>query len=69
MHLPEVHPSTTAILVYFDVDDTETFQPIKLAFYDLAHEMTVRLSGAELTVGLRKLLEARDCMIRAASPE
>jgi hypothetical protein len=69
VHLPEVHPSTAAILVYFDVDENEAFQPIRLAFYDLAHEMTVRLSGPELTAGLRKLLEARDCMIRAASPE
>jgi hypothetical protein len=28
--------------------------------------MARNLEGAELTVGLRKLLEAKDCMVRAA---
>ena len=28
-----------------------------------------RLSGAELTVGLRKLLEAKDCFVRSALPK
>jgi hypothetical protein len=30
--------------------------------------MASRLDGPELTVGLRKLLEAKDCMVRAALP-
>jgi hypothetical protein len=35
--------------------------------YDMAHAMTVTLPpGAELSAGLRKLLEAKDCFVRAA---
>ncbi|OUC99348.1 hypothetical protein CA984_03740 [Streptosporangium minutum] len=35
--------------------------------HDLAHEMIEQLpDGPELTAGLRKLLEAKDCFVRAA---
>jgi hypothetical protein len=35
--------------------------------YDMAHAMSVVLPpGAELSAGLRKLLEAKDCFVRAA---
>jgi len=40
-------------------------------FANLAVQMVERLAGgdpAELTTGLRKLLEAKDCMVRAALP-
>lgn len=37
-------------------------------FYRLAHMMHDTLPmGAELVAGLRKLLEAKDCMVRAAN--
>ena len=43
---------------------------ISAPFYDLAHQMAGDLSStdhpAELAAGLRKLLEAKDCMVRAA---
>jgi hypothetical protein len=62
-----LHPSTQAILQYFDFGHL----PPQLAavsgdFCSLAHSMAHQLSGPELTAGLRKLLEAKDCMVRAA---
>ena len=37
---------------------------------DLAREMAATLPpSAETTAGLRKLLEAKDCLVRAALPE
>lgn len=36
-------------------------------FHDLAHELAATLpAGAELTTAVRKLLEAKDCAVRAA---
>ena len=46
--------------------------PVKLQtasklFYDLAHDMDAFLpDGREKSAGMRKLLEAKDCMVRAA---
>lgn len=59
------HPSTTAILRYFEFDHLP--QAVSEPFHDLAHMMVESgLDGPELTAGLRKLLEAKDCMVRAA---
>ena len=64
-----MHPSTEAILRYF------TFQhlpegPLRdtsAVCFDLATAMVSALpEGPELTAGLRKLLEAKDCFVRAA---
>lgn len=62
-----MHPSTEAILKYFKSDHL----PQHLADYSRACEVVARfmadsLEGAELTAGLRKLLEAKDCFVRAA---
>lgn len=62
-----MHPSTEAILKYFKSDHL----PEHLADYsrvceEVALFMAERLEGAELTAGLRKLLEAKDCFVRAA---
>lgn len=35
---------------------------------DLAHSMTKDLSGPQLLIGLQKLLEAKDCFVRAKLP-
>ena len=63
------HPATVQLAGYFDPDRVPTYDP----------ELTVELEHAaaavisklpdcpELTVGLRKLLEARDCFHRAAT--
>lgn len=62
-----MHPSTAAILRYFEHDHLPVeLQEISAPFWSLAHEMAVKLDGPELTAGLRKLLEAKDCMVRAA---
>ena len=64
-----MHPATEAILKFFEYQHlpahlAETSRP----FHDLAHDLArnERLQGAELTTGLRKLLEAKDCVVRAA---
>lgn len=60
------HPSTQAILRFFEFDHLPpALQEVSQPFHALAHDMAARLDGAELTVGLRKLLEAKDCMVRA----
>jgi hypothetical protein len=58
-----MHPSTSAILRYFDFAHLPE-QAISRPFCELARSM--QLDGPELTTGLRKLLEAKDCMVRAA---
>lgn len=65
------HPATTAILRHFRWDHLPAqLQEISRPIGELAHAMVDRLpDGPELTAGLRKLLEAKDCMVRAALPE
>jgi hypothetical protein len=62
-----MHPATEAILRFFAYDHLpEHLQAVSRPFHDLAHEMVDQgLEGAEMTTGLRKLLEAKDCMVRA----
>lgn len=62
-----VHSSTEAILRFFEYEHLPAgLQEVSKPFCDLAHEMAARFEGAELTAGLRKLLEAKDCVVRAA---
>jgi hypothetical protein len=65
-----MHPSTAAILRFFAYEHLPShLQEISRPFSELADEMVNRgLDGPEMTVGLRKLLEAKDCMVRAAIP-
>lgn len=66
--LSDRHFSTIHIMGYF----AYSHLPIHLQSYSrecarLALEMCITLyDGPELTVGLRKLLEAKDCFVRAA---
>ena len=62
------HPGTVHLLRYFDHGHLpEGLQPFSAPFGVLAHEMVYLLpDGPELTAGLRKLLEAKDCFVRAA---
>lgn len=65
--MPEQHPAITAILRYFAYAHLPPhLQSFSKPFHDLAVDMAGRLTGAELTAGLRKLLESKDCMVRAA---
>lgn len=62
-----LHPSTAAILRHFRYEHLpERLQSVSRPFCDLAREMAERLpSDPELTAGLRHLLEAKDCAVRA----
>jgi len=62
-----MHPATVQILRFFEFDHLPPrLQEISRPFHELAHDLAGKLDGPELTVGLRKLLEAKDCMVRAA---
>ena len=63
-----MHPATTQILNYFAFDHLpEHLQQVSRGCHDLAHKMATHLpESAEVTAGLRKLLEAKDCFVRAA---
>ena len=68
--LPSVHPATAELLRYFEWEHLpERLQAISRPCGELATAMAKTLSGPELTVGLRKLLEAKDCFVRAALPK
>lgn len=41
-------------------------QPVSKHFHDLAHAMSDLQPGEEKDAGMRKLLEAKDCFVRAA---
>lgn len=61
------HPATEAILKFFEYDHLpSSLKPISARCADVAHDMARELDGPELTAGLRKLLEAKDCFVRAA---
>lgn len=62
------HPSVVAILRYFEWEHLPPhLQEISAPIGILAKSMAERLpQGPELTTGLRKLLEAKDCLVRAA---
>lgn len=66
--LADIHPATAALLKYFSYEHLPPhLQEISRPFHDLAHEMVRKLPKiAEVTVGVRKLLEAKDAFVRAA---
>ena len=60
------HPAVTDILKYFKYDHLpEHLQEVSRPICEIAHLMADTGEGAELTVGLRKLLEAKDCFVRS----
>lgn len=64
---PQQHSAVTSILKYFEYDHLPEEQRIISAQVSaVAHAMAATLSGPELTAGLRKLLEAKDCFVRAS---
>lgn len=64
-----LHPATAALIAYFDYDHLPPeLQQISRPFHVLATDLASQLAGPELTVCLRKLLEAKDCAVRAALP-
>lgn len=64
------HPGTVGLVRFFAWSHLpEHLRPISAQSCDLACAMVATLpDGPELTAGLRKLLEAKDCFVRAALP-
>jgi ferritin-like protein len=61
------HPATLGMLRWFEYAHLpEDLRTVSGLFYDLAHDVTALVpDGPELTTCLRKLLEAKDCAVRA----
>jgi hypothetical protein len=62
------HPAINNLMRFFAYEHLPPrLQEVSKPIAELAHEMASSLqSSAELTAGLRKLLEAKDCFVRAA---
>lgn len=63
------HPATQQLARWFTFDHLtrDEFKPPSRMCAELAQWMVDNLpDGPELTTGLRKLLEAKDCFVRAA---
>jgi hypothetical protein len=63
-----LHPAVEALLRFFEYEHLPLhLREVSEPFCSVAHEMAARLeSSAETTTCLRKLLEAKDCAVRAA---
>ncbi len=69
MPLKELHPATAALLPFFAWGHLPAhLAEVSAPFEALALNLVETLDGPELTVCLRKLLEAKDCAVRAALP-
>lgn len=64
----EHHPDVEHLLSLFEYTHLPPhLRTISAQFWNVAHDMVRRLDyGTELLVGMRKLLEAKDCMVRQA---
>lgn len=63
-----IHSSVSHLLKYFEHEHLPPFlKRVSIPFCELAWNLVVEheLKGPELTVALRKLLEAKDCAVRA----
>lgn len=61
-----MHPSTESLLKFFEYDHLPPhLKAVSAPVCHLAHDLVENLpEGPELTAGLRKLLEAKDCFVR-----
>ena len=67
--LEKLHPATKDILRFFEYRHlSPKLQAVSEMFSNLAYALVFdfELTGPEVTVSLRKLLEAKDCAVRAA---
>lgn len=67
----ELHPDVEELLDYFEFGHLPThLQEVSALFHDLAQLMAWDLNTErtqEVVAGLRKLLESKDCFVRAAT--
>lgn len=70
-YLEKRNPGTLKLLKYFSFAHLPlALQPFSSPFSELAYGLVKVLpDSAELTTALRKLLEAKDCAVRAAMDE
>jgi len=62
-----MHPATAQTLAYFTYDHLpESLQVISRPFCELAQHVADTVQGPQATIALQKLLEAKDCAVRAA---
>lgn len=63
-----MHPNTQALLRYFEYQHLPAhLQEVSAPLCIMARSYAEKLPpGPEVTTGLRKLLEAKDCFVRAA---
>ncbi len=62
-----MHPATEQILRWFRSDHLKPeLREVVEPFAKLAADIAARFDGPEVSVGLRKLLEAKDATVRAA---
>jgi hypothetical protein len=61
-----MHPNTEQLLRFFEYAHLPPhLADVSEHFHALAHWIAKTLDGPEATVALRKLLEAKDCAVRA----
>jgi hypothetical protein len=62
------HPAVSGLLRYLEYTHLPAhLHAVSGPVCDLAHQMVARIPDSpELAAGLRKLLEAKDCLVRAA---
>lgn len=64
------HPSVQQVVQFFEFEhlSRRELREVSEAVADLASDILILIpeDSPELTVGLRKLLEAKDCFVRAA---
>ena len=64
---PAVHPGVYSLLCFFRYEHLPPhLRKISSPMASLALVMAASCDGPEATVGLRKLLEAKDCFVRSA---
>jgi hypothetical protein len=68
MTLPSRHPGTVQLLGFLAFEHLPPhLQAVSAPCHDLGFDMATTLpDGPELTAGLRKLVEAKDCFVRQA---
>lgn len=60
------HPAVAEKLQWFTYEHLSIeLAGVSKPFADLAFELADSLSGAQLTIGLQHLLDAKDCAVRA----
>ena len=65
-----MHFNIASLLGYFKYEHLpEHLQGVSRPFCEMAKEIAEKYSGPETTAGLRKLLEAKDCIVRASMNE